>query len=106
VDPNPIVDPKEAAFYLSVCQAARTLGVSPQAVRRRISRGQLPAVRDRVSRRYRIPREAVLAQLEGVAPPAGLAKPVALTPPDPRTAEVLARLGLLCYVRSPSGGGG
>lgn len=78
-------------YYLGVCAAARLLGVSPQAVRRRIGRGQLPAVRDRVSRRYRIPRAAVLAQLEDVRPaPEVRARPLA-----PHLAAVAREFGLL-----------
>lgn len=81
-------------FYLSVCKAARLLGISPEAVRRRVSRGQLPAVRDRVSRRYRIPHAAVMACLEDVQPEPDL-RPVETRPMDPWTAAVLAKHGLL-----------
>lgn len=81
-------------FYLSVCQAARLLGISPESVRRRISRGQLPAVRDRVSRRFRIPHAAIMALLEPVTP-APVLRPVALRPMSPQTRAVLEKYGAL-----------
>ncbi len=88
--------PRERAqetVYLGVCEAARLLGIAPDSVRRRIARGQLAAVRDAVSRRYRIPRTAVLAQLEEVRPvtlPALFPRPL-----DPWTRAELVRTGLI-----------
>lgn len=79
--------------YLSVCEVARLLRVSPAAVRRWISRGRLAAVRDRASRRYLVPRAAALARLEAVRPEPPVA--VALMPMSPQTRATLKRHGLL-----------
>jgi len=78
-------------FYVTTDEAASLLGVTASSVRRRCQLGQLPALRDRVSRRYRIVRSAVLAQLEPVRPP----PPAALIPLSGRARATLERHGLL-----------
>jgi excisionase family DNA binding protein len=84
-------------FYLTVCEVAKLLRVSPQTVRRWASRGQIVCVRRRVTpagpARYLIPREAALAKLERVV--AEPARPAAVAPMDPRTLELARRFGLL-----------
>lgn len=83
----------ELDHYLKVCEVARLLRVSPDSVRRWIVRGQLQAVRDRLTGRYLVPRQAVLARLEVVRSAPDL-RPARLLPTDPRTAAVLARYGI------------
>ena len=81
----------DSDYYVTADEAAALLGVKPSSVRRRCQLGQLPAVRDRVSKRYRIPRQAVLACLEPVRPP----PPAALIPISARARATLERHGLL-----------
>jgi excisionase family DNA binding protein len=49
---------------VSAAEAARILGVHPQTVRRAIRSGKLPVVH-LGSRKYRVPREAVLELARG-----------------------------------------
>lgn len=89
-------------FYLTCCEVARLLRVSPKSVRRWCSRNQIEHVRRRLTPvgpvRYLIPREAALRKLERPAP--GVApRPVALVPHSPETLRLARELGLL----SPAG---
>lgn len=57
-------------FYLTTCEVAELLRVSPESVRRWCSRKQIACVRRRLTpggpARYLIPREAALAKLERI----------------------------------------
>src|SRR5262249_47570880 len=85
-------------FYMTVCEVARLLRVSPESVRRWCSRGQIACVRRRLApggpARYLVPRAAALAKLEGVAPEPDL-RPAALVPRDPRVEADLRRWKML-----------
>ena len=81
----------DADYYVTADEAAALLGVKPSSVRRRCQLGQLAAVKDRVSGRYRILRSAVLGCLEPVRPP----PPQALLPISGRARATLERHGLL-----------
>ncbi|HVW33699.1 MAG TPA: helix-turn-helix domain-containing protein [Acidimicrobiia bacterium] len=71
-------------------EAAARLGLSPEALRKRIGKGRLPAVREPHGRRRYLVPETALAELAR-----GIAGPAPAGPPDPGAGPPVRRLRLV-----------